>query len=210
MSHALLVTRDRARARALARSPALSPKTSYLIIVNVRCAALLLLVIAVPANAGYVFRFRTVTEAHLVKIEQRGRVWEEGDRRRVELDPNPHRPRTFDISISEDGDRTSTLPNLQNKTYYRSGEMARQAPRGAEMFVGTSELYRLPIDVDESVDKISIEVRPSVDEELSGRRVSRHELRFSYRLRGKIDRERLEAVVAATVVRWTAADLPIR
>jgi TonB family protein len=175
-----------------------------------RLIGLVLLVFwTTAADAELAYRYRSTFESDLQRFETAGQGWIDGDHRRVELDPNPSNPRSFDLSISSDAGATWIQINLQNQTYYRSDE-ERLTPAGGWRTPDTSRLFHLPVRTDESVDRIKVETFPPAEGgEIAGRETTRHELRFSYRIRGRLQGSRLEALVSSSVMVWKAEDLPV-
>lgn len=170
-----------------------------------KSATLLLLVTATAANAGVTYRYRHTTVSPLMRTESAGRVWIEGARQRIELDPEPGQPRAYDVSISEDGGKTSLLINVQNRTWFHTDDLPSVARS-----LGSSELFHLPgFRVKERIDQIRVNPLPAEDGgDVSGHSTRKHILSVSYRLRGELEGERLTASVALTVWAWVAGDVP--
>jgi hypothetical protein len=162
----------------------------------------LLAVVALSADAGITYRFTTKSNAPL-QSSSGGRVWIEGDRKRVELDPNPDNPRTFDISITAKG-RTTFL-NLQNKTYFHEHRVSSVAAKRG----GSSWLFRMPWSEDRLQGRPKITYRSAgAGSAVGDHATTTHVIHFTYRLRGEMDGISLRADVESTVSVLVAATLP--
>lgn len=160
-----------------------------------------ILLLALSADAGIVYRFTTESTAAL-HASIRGRVWMDGDRKRVELDPDPANPRTFDVAITANG--KTTFINLMNKTYFDEQKDSDDAVSG-----GSSALFHLPWPDDR------IKGRPKITYTSAGPGPSageyataRHIIKFAYRVKGDFQGVSLQGDVEATVSTLTAPALP--
>lgn len=154
-------------------------------------ASTLLCVLALDAQAGIAYRFVTRSTSALRPVSS-GRVWIDGDRKRIELDPDPANPRPFDVSILAKGD--ATLVNLQNKTYY----VEKRIPD--VLAVGGSTLFHLPWPDDR------IKGRPKITHRNAGAGpavgdypTTRHVIQVAYELTGEFRGVTLQGEVEATV-----------
>jgi hypothetical protein len=157
-----------------------------------KIAPMLIAVLALRAEAGITYRFSTKSTAAL-QSNTGGRVWMDGDRKRVELDPDPSNPRTFDVSISANG--KTTFVNVQNKTYFHEKERPKEGMMG-----GSSMLFHLPWPNDRIKGRPKITYRaegtgPSVGEHAT----TKHRIQFAYRVRGEAQGVSLHGEVNATV-----------
>lgn len=123
-------------------------------------------VCALSAEAGLVYHYS-------VEPGKSGaRVWIDGDRKRVELDPDPENPRPYDVEIRANGE--TTFINLQNKTYYRP-------PKGPAK---GGNRYRAMENV-KLVGKPTITRHiPELGPQALGRDTIKHVIEFRYRIRG--------------------------
>ncbi|HEX7705223.1 MAG TPA: hypothetical protein VF701_02085 [Thermoanaerobaculia bacterium] len=163
-----------------------------------------LLFLCSELQAGTFYRYRISSDGPLA-LDIESQVWIEGDRRRVELLLEDGSPRSYDLAISRDGGSIWTRVNRQNGTFFRSDEEGR----GASGPGNNSTLFQLPVGPKQSSDRFVVEELPPVPgDEIAGRTTTRHELRFSYRLRATLGGTPLAGRVECTIIRWTTPDLP--
>jgi len=155
---------------------------------------LIVLLIAFSAEAGIVYRFSRGGSG--------GRVWIDGDKKRVELDPNPGYPREYDVSITVNG--KTTYVNLQNKTYYFDDD--KRSGRAAT----SHRNFHLPIPVHERIKgKPKITYRnEGPDAPIGGHATTRHVLQVRYRLQTSISGTSLIGDVDATLTVLAVPTLP--
>ncbi|HEV7764039.1 MAG TPA: hypothetical protein VGQ76_03455 [Thermoanaerobaculia bacterium] len=162
--------------------------------------AVLFSVLAIPIDAGVTYRFTRKSTAALQSTSG-GRVWIDGDRKRIKLDPDPTNPRTHDVTIIADG--KTTFINLQNRTYFNEQKKPPQAIR-----TGTSSLFHLPWASDGIQGRPKISYRAAGAGPLLGEHATtKHLIQFSYRLKGEMEGTPLKGEVEATVTVATAPAL---
>ena len=127
------------------------------------------------------------------------KVWVDGQRYRMELDPSAT-PRTHDVVISLDGDRTATLLNLGQQTWFRREEV--QSP-------WSSRLLRLPGVANEKMSKLTFNTHDEVSEALfAGLRTEKRVMRVTYGVTGDLYGAPLRGNVSVTGMFITAPELP--
>lgn len=160
--------------------------------------ATLLCVVGLNSEGGVTYRYSVRHEADRQSIGG-GRVWIDGERKRVELDADPDHPRTYDVAITAGG--KTTFVNLQNKTYFREGP----ARAGST----SSRLFGLPLEDYRIKGKPKITYRDAGDgPAVGGHATTRHVVQFSYVVHGEVQGVSLKGDVEATVVLLIAPTLP--
>jgi hypothetical protein len=162
-------------------------------------------VLAMPAatTTGITYHFSSTSTAPLIGSSG-GRVWVAGDRRRMELDPDPTNPRPFDVSITA-GNKT-TLINLQNKTWFLGGKLPAGTRKGE-----SSGLFRMPMMDDRLKGKPTITYADGgAGPRLDPYDTKKHVVHIAYRLVSDIQDMLLRGDVEATVTIITAPALQMR
>ena len=160
--------------------------------------AVLLAVVALNSEGGVTYRF-SIRSDHALRSAGGGRVWIDGDRKRVELDADPENPRASDVAITVGG--KTTFVNLQNRTYFH------EAPLPAD--AASSMLFHLPWPDDRIKGRPRITYRemgagPAVGEYPT----TRHVVQLSYGVEGALAGMSLKGDVEATVLVLIAPALP--
>lgn len=161
-------------------------------------AAALLGVVALNAEGGVTYRY-SIKSDHALRSKGGGRVWIDGDRKRVELDADPDNPRASDVAITVGG--KTTLVNLQNRTYFH--------PKPPQAGASSSMLFHLPWHGDRIKGRPKITYRdtgagPAVGEYPT----TRHVVQLSYGVVGELAGVSLKGDVEATVLVLIAPALP--
>lgn len=154
----------------------------------------LLGMLAASVDAGLVYRFSTKSTAPLQR-DGGGRVWIEGDRMRLELDPDPDNPRVYDVAITKSG--KTTYINLQNRTYFESDGSSSERGTPAPLFHLAAESQHLD-------GKPKVKYESAAGPVTLGRETIRHRIRLRYRVRGEIQDVPVRANVGAEIVLLTA------
>jgi hypothetical protein len=149
------------------------------------------------AQAGVIYHFRTVATGPHGGSEASGRVWTEGDRYRVELDPSAT-PRQYDIAISHDADATATHISLSNHTIFN---------RPRNTLTRSSMLFHMPAPGALVQGKPRVRHRLAGKETIVGRDTTKHVVDIEYELMDQWDESPVRAKIRATVSLWTAPDL---
>lgn len=150
-----------------------------------RFAAACAVLLALSANAGLIFhRAGRVGE----------RVWIDGDRQRVELDPDPSNPRAYDVVIHAGGQ--TTYINLQNKTFYR------KEPRKPSL------AFALPLENPKVIGKPEVTFRTEPGPQIVGRDTTKHVIEVSYRVGGTWSGEALRTRFKTVTTLYVAPSLP--
>lgn len=159
----------------------------------------LVLVIAIPLEAGVIYHFRTSTTGPRGGQTQSGRMWVDGQRYRLELDRDG-KQLAYDAAISNDGDVTAKLLNRQKETWWHRIRVS-SATR-------SSLLFTVP------ALKVTLEGEPQVThrvagtETVAGRRTTKHVVEIRYELRTELEKQPIRATVEAAITAWIADDLP--
>jgi hypothetical protein len=153
-------------------------------------AAALLGVVALSSDGGVTYRYSTRSD-NALQSRSGGRVWIDGDRKRVELDPDPANPRASDVAITVGG--KTTCINLQNRTYFHE----RPAPAGA----ASSKLFHLPWPNDRIKGRPTITYRDAgAGPAVGDYPTTRHVVQVSYVVEGALAGVSLKGKVEATVL----------
>ena len=161
-----------------------------------RAAALSLsLLISATAEAATTYRLTTTGTSGSTA----SRVWIDGQRYRMELDASAS-ARTHDIVISVDGDRTATMLNLGQQTWFRREEVPVSM---------TSRLLRLPGVANEKMSKLTFNTHDEVsDVPFADRRTEKRVMRVSYAVTGDLYGAPLRGNISITGMFVTAPELP--
>ena len=152
---------------------------------------LVLLLIGLSAEAGIFYRVH--------KNGETGRVWIDGDKRRIEWDLDPATPRASDITIIANG--KTTYINTQNNTYFYEGETP-----GVRTTVSN---FRLPWPVDSVKGQPKVTYRKDgAGPALGDHATTRHTIQFRYRLRARMHDVSLLGDVDATLTMLAIDALP--
>ncbi len=165
-----------------------------------RAAALCLsLLISVAAHGAITYRLTTTVISSGKPQLSAVRVWVDGQRYRMELGGSSE-PRTHDVVISTDADRTATMLNLAERTWFKRDEFGNGS---------TSRVLRLPAAGDQKLSKLKFEThdKPS-DVMFEGHRTEKHVMRISYVLRTRVLGASLTGTVTITAMFISAPDLP--
>ena len=150
-----------------------------------RFAAACAVLLTLSADAGLIFhRAGRVGE----------RVWIDGDRQRVELDPDPSNPRSYDVVIYAGGQ--TTYINLQNKTFYR------KEPRKPKLG------FYPPLENAKVVGKPEVTFRTEPGPQIVGRDTTKHVIEVRYRVGGTWSGEKLRTTHKTVTTLYVTASLP--
>jgi hypothetical protein len=163
-----------------------------------RTAAAVIFFACTTAQAGVIYHFRTVSTSPHGSSEAAGRVWTEGQRYRVELDPGIS-PRQYDIAISHDADATATHISLSKRTIFE---------RPKTTVTRSSMLFQMPAPGALVQGHPRVRHRVSAGEMIVGHYTSKHVVEVEYELMDQWDETPVRAKIRATVSLWTAHDLP--
>src|SRR5688500_18972398 len=97
----------------------------------IRTLAVLIVLTTSAADAGVIYHFKNTAAGPHGSSATSGRVWTDGDKYRVELDPS-ERPRQYDIAISQDADQSATHISLSKRTIFDRPQSA--ATRSSLLF----------------------------------------------------------------------------
>ena len=148
--------------------------------------------LADATNAAESLRYTHHFDGYPEPSTESGRVIVDGDRYRVERDPDDD-PRPYDVTLTEGGGAQALALNLKNKTFFDA--------------VGqpgiTSPLYLLlPIKENSRSKDFVIEASEEDGETLAGYATRKWTLHFSYRVSIDFHGERITGTVHSTVSYW--------
>lgn len=165
-------------------------------------AVLALGLLAMSAHAGLLYRYTSKSTKALAH-DSSARVWIDGEKKRVQLDPDPSNPRSWDVAITKQG--KTTYINLQNKTYFHA---EAGNPGGAPR--RTSGSFALP-----TMTGGQLKGKPKVTYEnagagpvQAGQPTTKHVIQVRYRLLGEIGGTPLQGEVDVAISVLTATALP--
>ncbi len=165
-----------------------------------KAAAALLLILA-----GTEYHLQVAVRTAGRDITSGARVWVDGSRQRMELDPQPDMTRIYDVMISSDGGRTATLINLQNNTWYRRDELpAPPTLTGAAL----SNYFQLPMRTGEKLTDLHFTSGSEAAEQFLGHATAKRWLRVRYRITVDYFGAPVNGDVDATFAAWVADGLP--
>ncbi|HUO83473.1 MAG TPA: hypothetical protein VM534_00030 [Thermoanaerobaculia bacterium] len=161
-----------------------------------RTAALCLsLLMSVTAESATTYRMATTGTGGSTAFK----VWVDGQRYRMEQEPSSS-PRTHDILISIDGDRTATMLNLGEQTWFRREEMQSGY---------TSRMLRLPSVDNEKMSKLTFATHDETSEVMfSGYRTEKRVMRVTYALTADLYGAPLRGYISITGMFVTAPEFP--
>lgn len=151
--------------------------------------------------AGIMYHFTTsFTNAH-GEVKTAGRVYAEGDRYRLDLDPAAGRTREFDVVISNDADRTALLINTAKKKYHDRVRVTTKTR--------SSILFQFPFPGGETDGPATVQHREEGIETIAGHPAKKHVIEVEYHMTTEDDDgTTIKATVHATQTLWCAEDLP--
>ncbi|HEY4641541.1 MAG TPA: hypothetical protein VII75_09375 [Thermoanaerobaculia bacterium] len=151
--------------------------------------------------AGIMYHFTTSFIDRHGEVQSSGRVYADGDRYRLDLDPAPGRTREFDVVISNDADRTAFLINTAKKKYQDRVRVSAKTR--------SSILFQFPFPGGETVGQPAIDVREAGIETIAGHPAKKYVIDVEYRMSAEDDEDtKINATVHATQTLWCAEDLP--
>jgi len=153
------------------------------------------LLLSVTAEAATTYRMATTGTGGT----SASKVWVDGQRYRIELEPTTP-PRTHDIVISIDGDRTATMLNLGLQTWFRREELQSAL---------TSKFLRLPGVTNEKLGKLTFDTHDEAsDIPFAERRTEKRVMRVTYELSADLYGAPLRGTISITGMFVTAPELP--
>ena len=162
---------------------------------------LLLLAVALPAQAGLSYHFTTKFQSNGYESQSSGRVLVSNDSYRLELEHDPTGQREYDIAISTDGDQTASLINIAKSTVWQR--------RRVEGRVVSSRLFLLPGGFESKLDdEAVISQSKTPGGVIAGFATTKHTITMTFHLFADFDGTPFRGVVHAVATIWTAPSLP--
>jgi hypothetical protein len=160
-----------------------------------RIAAIGLLLLSAPAWAGEMYSFTLEKRDGLDDDLRRGRVFVEGNRYRLELDPGEE-PRSYEVAIWKGESAESIFLDPESRTYYTGQKTEPQWPSDFMLW-----LYSMREKKTVSNVRLEVQEAPSL-ETVSGQPTRRHGIRVSYDLAVQHLAETLRGTVTIEWVSW--------
>jgi hypothetical protein len=162
---------------------------------------LLLLAVALPAQAGLSYHFTTKFRSNGYESQSSGRVLVSNDSYRLELERDPTGQREYDIAISTDGDQTASLINVAKSTVWQR--------RRVEGRVVSSRLFLLPGGFESKLDgEAVISQAKEPGGVIAGFATTKRTISLTFHLFADFDGTPFHGVVHAIATIWTAPSLP--
>ena len=155
---------------------------------------------ATAATAADSYRYTFHFDGYPEPSTQTGHVTVDGDRYRVERDPEDD-PRTYDVILTAGGDDQAKALNLENRTFF-------DATGEPEV---TSGLYLLlPIGDKKRTKDFALEVSDEDGEALAGYPTRKRTLHFSYTVSIDFHGEKITGTVRSTASYWVTDQLSLQ
>jgi hypothetical protein len=161
-----------------------------------RIAAIGLLLLSAPAWAGDMYSFTLEKRGGLEESVRRGRVLVEGNRYRLEFEPDEV-PRPYEVAISRGEGEERIFLNPASRTYYKEHKAEPRWPSHSMLW-----LYSMLPGQKRTVTNVRLEVGTPSVETVAGQATQKHEIRVSYDLAVKHVAETLRGKLTIEVVTW--------
>ena len=164
----------------------------------IRGLAVVLSLAVTSAHAGVIYHFSSTAVGPHGTSTTSGKVWTDGEKYRVELDPS-ETPRQYDIAISHDADQSATHISLSKKTIL---------DRPQHTATRSSLLFHLPAPGAQLRSKPRVRHRIAGKETIVGYETTRHIVEIDYELYDEWDDAPIRGKIHATATLWTTEQLP--